>query len=188
MLSLTDHLSSELYWVQPKAMQRAFELRAGEGVVGSLRFETAFGSLATARANGKAWSLKRMGFFRPHVTVRVAGGTDDIAVYRPRWTGTEGELAFAGGSVYHWDVANFWATHYEVKDREGNPLIAYRSGGVNSGMKGLFKRQAIVEVTDRGRSEPDIDLLILIGWYLIILQQEDSAATAAVVVSTAAVS
>ncbi len=178
MLSLSDHLTSELSWVQPKARQRAFDLKAGEDLVGSLSFETAFGSLATAVANGKTWSFKRMGFFKPHVTVRLAGGTEDIAVYRPRWSGTEGELTFADGRIYHWHVANFWATRYEVQDTEGSALLAYRSGGVESGMKGLFKMQALVEVTDRGRTSSDVDLLVLVGWYLIVLQQEDSAAAA----------
>ncbi len=178
MLSLSDHLTSELSWVQPKARQRTFELKAGEALVGGLTFETAFGSLATATANGQAWSFKRMGFFRPHVTVRQAGGTEEIAVYRPKWSGTEGELTFMEGRVYHWHVANFWATRYEIQDVEGSALVTYRSGGVDSGAKGLFKQQALVDITDLGRTSPDVGPLVLVGWYLIVLQQEDSAAAA----------
>ena len=184
MLRLSDHLASELFWVQPKTMRRGYELRDGEELVGSLRFETAFGSLATARANQKAWSLKRMGFFRPHVTVRTAGGTSDIAVYRPRWTGTEGDISFSDGRVYHWNVANFWATHYQVTDRQGMTVVTYRSGGLDSGLKGLLKTQARVQVPGTARTLPDIDLLVIVGWYLIILQHEDSAAATAAIAAT----
>lgn len=179
MEPLADYLATELYWVQPKAMHRSYELRAEDHLVGTLEFETAFGSLATARADGNAWSLKRMGFFKPHVTVRIAGAADDIALYRPKWTGTEGELAFGDGRVFTWTVANFWATRYEVKHGSGMTLIEYRSGGKETGLRDLFKTQAHVTVTEAGRRYAEIALLVLVGWYLILLQQSDAAATAA---------
>lgn len=179
MEPLANHLTEEMYWTQPKAMHRTYELQAGDAIVGTLEFETAFGSLATARADDRTWSLKRMGFFRPHVTVRVAGSVDDVAVYRPKWTGTEGELAFDDGRVFTWTVANFWATRYEIKDASGLTLIEYRSGGRESGLKDFFKSQAHVMVTDAGRAHPHVALLVLVGWYLILLQQSDSAAAAA---------
>ena len=178
MEPLADHLAEELYWTQPKTMHRRYELQANDIVVGTLEFETAFGSLATARANGEAWSLKRMGFFRPHVTVRVAGTDDDLAVYRPKWTGTEGELAFRDGGVFSWTVANFWATRYEVKDSSGVTLIEYKSGGRDGGLKDFFRSQAHVTITTVGQRYPQVALLALIGWYLILLQQSDASAAA----------
>jgi len=178
MESLVKHLTEELYWVQPRAMQRSYELQANDLVVATLVFETAFGSLATARADGDAWSLKRMGFFRPHVTVRVAGAEDDLAIYRPRWTGTEGELSFSGGPTFTWTIANFWATRYEVKDSVGQTLLEYKSGGRDGGLKDFFKSQANVTVTDSGRRYSQLGLLLMVGWYLILLQQSDAAATA----------
>lgn len=179
MEPLANHLTEELYWTQPRAMHRSYELQTDDTTVGTLEFETAFGSLATARADDNAWSLKRMGFFKPHVTVRVAGSESDVAVYRPKWTGTEGELAFVDGRVFTWTVANFWATRYEIKDSSGLTLIEYRSGGKDSGLKDFFRSQAHVTVTEVGRAYPQVALLVLVGWYLILLQQSDSAAAAA---------
>ncbi len=179
MEDLANHLTEELYWTQPKAMSRSYELQAGTTVVGTLKFETALGSLATARADGGTWSLKRMGFFRPHVTVRISGVATDVAVYRPKWTGTEGELAFADGHVFTWAVANFWATRYEILASSGRPLIEYKSGGRERGLKDLLRSQAHVTLTEAGRRCPQVALLVLVGWYLILLQQADSAATAA---------
>ena len=73
MESLAKYLTDELFWTQPRAMHRAYELQQSSGlVVATLEFKTGLGSLATARADGSAWSLKRMGFFRPQVTVRIA--------------------------------------------------------------------------------------------------------------------
>jgi hypothetical protein len=120
-----------------------------------------------------------MGFFRPHVTVRNAGSDDDLAVYRPKWTGTEGELAFRGGAIFTWTVANFWATRYEIKESSGLTLIEYKSGGKDGGLKDFFRSQAHVTITEIGRRYPQVGLLVLTGWYLILLQQSDAAAAAA---------
>ncbi len=178
MESLAKHLTDELFWTQPMAMHRAYELQSSGLVVATLEFETAFGSLATARADGDAWSFKRMGFFRPHVTVRIAGTEDDLAVYRPKWTGTEGELAFRDGTIFTWTITNFWATRYEVKDSAGQTLVEYKSGGRDSGLRDFFRSQATVTVTDAGRRYRQTGLLVLVGWYLILLQQSDAAAAA----------
>jgi hypothetical protein len=185
MEPLMDHLEDRLFWMQPKAMRRSYELRAVKSTVGTLEFETPFGSRATARADGKVWSFKRMGFFKPRITVRAAERTEDIAVYRPKWSGSEGELNLSDGRRYNWTIANFWATRFEIRDAQGQTLISYTSGSAEAALTDLFKNQSEVAITDAGRSTADIDLLVLMGWYLIVLQREDSAAiTAAVATST----
>lgn len=185
MKPLMDHLEDQLFWVQPKAMRRNYELRASNTLVGSLEFETPFGSRATARATDKMWSFKRMGFFKPRITVRAADRADDIAVYRPKWSGSEGELNLNDGRSYSWSIANFWATRFEIRDAQGQTLISYSAGTAETALTDLFKNQSQVAITDAGRRTADIDLLVLIGWYLIVLQHEDSAAiTAAVATAT----
>ncbi len=44
MESLAKHLTDELFWTQPMAMHRAYELQSSGLVVATLEFETAFGS------------------------------------------------------------------------------------------------------------------------------------------------
>jgi hypothetical protein len=174
--SLSNHLASELGWVQPRVMVRDYELYADDEVVATLKFATPFGSLARAETSGGCWSLKRVGFFNPRVTVREAGNEIDLAVYRRRWTGTEGELEFTDGRVYRWQIANFWSTRFEVTEWDGTVLVEYRSGSKERKVTNILKTQAIVSVSLHGRAAPDIGLLVLIGWYLIVLQQEDAAA------------
>jgi hypothetical protein len=182
---LPDPLTGTLAWTQPKAFHRRFELVAGDAVIAKLTFETAFGSLATGRTADGAWTLKRVGFFRPSVTVRIAGKEDNIAHYHPRWTGTEGELNFGDGRAYRWRVANFWVTRFELQNSVGEPLITFRQGSLEGGIAALLKTQALVDVTDAGRSEPDLALLAVIAWYLIVLTQEDSSAAAATAATAA---
>lgn len=178
MEPLSQYLAHPLYWVQPRTLTREFELRNDVGVLATLKFETPFGSLATARASSGTWSLKRIGFFRPVITVREIDKEDNIAVYRPRWTGAEGDVDL-NDQTYAFRTSNFWATQFDIRDSDGHLLITYRSGSKKHALGDLFKTQAEVSVADPGANPEVLALLILIGWYIIVLHNEDSAAIAA---------
>jgi len=75
---ISETAGEELLWIQPAARRREHELRAGDDVVATLRFQQ--GSLADAEADGHHWTLKRQGFWQPRVTVRVPGSDADVAV------------------------------------------------------------------------------------------------------------
>lgn len=184
MENMKDHWDEAWYWVQGKAMDRRYELEAGEQVLASLSFKSAWGSLATAESSGGVWTFKRVGFFTPRVTARRAGEEAEQAVYRPKWTGREGELTLAGGRRYHWRVANFWATRFQLEDEAGECLLSYEKGSPKKGFSELFKIQAQVGVSAQGQALPELELLVLMSWYLIILQQEDAAAVAAATAAT----
>lgn len=183
MLSLPLSSSAPLEWVQPKTFQNRYELRSGEQVVATLEFPKTFGSLAIAAAADGRWTFKRVGFFSTRITVRVEGLEDELAVYHPKWTGTEGKLQLAGGEVYTWKVANFWATQFVWMAGE-QPLILFRPGVEDSGISDWFKTQARVEIQPQAAGLKHVSLLVLMGWYLMILkQQDDAAATAATTAS-----
>jgi hypothetical protein len=167
----------ELLWVQPAALKREHELRAGDEVVATLRFQR--GSLADAEADGGHWTFKRQGFWHPTVTVRTAGSDDDLAVFHPRWVGG-GTLEFPDGRAVQLSSANFWQSEWVWQDGE-KPLIRFK------GRHGLVKARGAVEIEPEDAARPDLAMLVLLGWYLILLHAEDStAATSAA--SVAAVS
>lgn len=174
-----------LEWVQLKAMERRFELRAGEETLGSLEFQSAFGSLAVADCGTERWTFKRVGFFRPRVTIRREGEQQDLAVYRPKWSGSEGVLEISSGRTYTWQTANFWATRYVLAGEDGQALVSYQSGLDDNQIKDLFKSQARVEISPAAARLPELPLLVCAGWYLILLYKEDSAA--ATVAATTAI-
>jgi hypothetical protein len=168
--------------MQP-TLKRSFELRAGDNLFATLKFRTAIGSLATAESAVGTWTFKRVGFFKPQVTVRVKGYEQNLAVYRLKWGSAEGVLEFADGETYVWKLANFWATRYQIVDAEGNPLISYTSKIDNA--SDLLKDQARIEIAPETRDKDKLALLLLTGWYLIVLQQEDVLATATAVATKA---
>jgi len=173
-----------LYWVQPKTMARFFTLHSGEHEYATLDFASAFGSLAIAITAEYTWSFKRMGFFNPRVTVRRPEEETDLAVYQPRWTGTEGTLTIADGPTFQWRATNFWATKFAFLDSSGEALLWFKEGSEQGRLSDLFKTQALLEITPAGWQADELDLLVTLGWYLLILYHEDAAGAAAAASAT----
>lgn len=172
MPPLEQLAAQELVWAQPKATRREYELRTGNDLIATLRFQR--GSLADATFGASHWTFKRAGFWQPRVTVRASGSDQDIALFRPRWTGG-GHLEFPDGRSLQLNSANFWQSRWVWQDKD-HELINIRAH------HGLLKAGGTVEVLPASTSDPNLALLVLLGWYLILLYAEDSSA-----VSTAAV-
>jgi hypothetical protein len=173
MRPLADFAQQELLWVQPAAMKREHELRAGDEVVANLRFER--GSLASAVAAEGEWTFKRQGFWQPRVTARAAGSPSDIALFRPHWAGG-GRLELADGTALQLSSANFWQSQW-VWQQQDRVLLRYK------GRHGLIKAGGALELAPEAAHRPDIALLALLGWYLILLHAEDSTASTAAAIT-----
>lgn len=185
MKPIAEAVSLPLSIQQPRAMERAFELKAGSDTVATLEFRSSFGSLAVARDATSAWTFKRVGFFSPRATARVEGTLPDLAVFTPRWTGREGELALAGGETLRFAAANFWGTRFALGDAGGRTLVTFGPELDVHRFSDLFRTQALVSVDPSAASRPDLALLVLFGWYLVVLQHEDAAGGAAATASVA---
>jgi hypothetical protein len=165
---ISETAGQELVWIQPAARKREHELRAGDDVVATLRFQR--GSLADAEAGADHWTFKRQGFWQPRVTVRVPGSDADVAVFRPHWAGG-GTLEFADGDTARLSSANFWQSQWVWQEKD-EPLMLFK------GRHGIVKAKGAVEIQPGAAGRPDAPLLVLLGWYLILLHAEDANAAA----------
>jgi hypothetical protein len=180
MEALSTAIGSKLFWAQPKTLERQFELRTEGCLFGTLRFEKALGTLATASSAAGRWTFKRAGFMNPRVTIREAGRDADLAVYWPKlWGG--GVLECANGSRFQWKSMNFWATTWGFADTREELVFTMKPGAEKSKLSDLLKSQAIVEIGTPSYALAELPLLLMLGWYLMIMQQDDAAITAAVV-------
>ena len=166
MRPISELGGQELLWIQPSARKREHELRAGDDLVATLRFQR--GSLADAESAGFHWTFKRQGFWQPRVTVRTAGSDADLAVFHPRWVGG-GTLEFPDGRAVRLSSANFWQSEWVWQDSD-KPVIVFK------GRHGLIKARGAVEIQPDAVAFPDLAMLVLLGWYLILLHADDSAA------------
>jgi hypothetical protein len=177
MKQLSEVRDRELKWIQPQALKQEFELLAGDEVVATLRFKTAFGTLATAESAEGCWTFKRVGFWHPRVTIRACGDETDLAVFMNRTWNNGGTLEFPDGRRYLADL-NFWATRYEFATETGEVVMRFTSIG------GFAHFSAKVDVMPDFARQIEMPWLIMLGWYLRILVSWDSSA--AVAATTAA--
>ena len=179
MRPIVEVADLELVWVQPSMLHQDFELRAGDEVVATLVFHRS--SLAEAATSGDRWTLKREGFWHPHVTVRVAGAEENICIFRPGWTGG-GALDFPDGRSFRFGTANFWHTQWDWQRADGMDLVHFHN------KQGFLKSGAAVDVispplwrgsTAGGGEGELLSLLVVLGWYLLIMVGRDAAASSA---------
>ncbi len=171
MIKLTELIGRELKLRQPRALQNKYEILDGEAVAAVLSFRSAFGTLATAESAEGAWTFKRVGFFRPRVTVRASDQGPDMAVFKNNTWANGGTLELPDGRRYLADT-NFWETRFEFRTDAGEALIRYRNVG------GLLHLSSVIEIQ---RFVAETPWMVLLGSYLIVMMRQDSAAVAAVV-------
>jgi hypothetical protein len=182
MRPIAEVLSLPFAFLQPKAMERSFELRAGEELAGTLAFRSSFGSLALARTAESAWTFKRVGSFSPRATARLEGSEHDLVAYTPRWSGQSGEITLEGGERLRFAAAGFWGTRFALSDAAGQTLATFGPEPEAHRFSDLFRAQAIVSVDPAASARSDLGLLLLFGWYLVILHNEDATTAATTVV------
>jgi hypothetical protein len=177
MSAIREVADQVLRWTQPTLFAREFELHAGDEVVGTLRWQKTFGSLALAEAADGAWTFKRSGFLRPRVTVRLPGSEPEVAVLEPGWRG-EGSLVCSDGRWHRWQNISFWRSEWAFADDVGETLVHFAPEFAFLG------HAAEVKFGPRAASVPDLSLLTLLGWYLMVLMSQDTGGAAAGVLAT----
>jgi hypothetical protein len=185
MERIAEFAGSHAEWVQPASNQRYYELHDDTSVMASLRFRSAFGTLAVATTADESWTFKRVGFLNIRVTVRRAGEDHDMAVYTPRFWG-DGELTFEDGAPpLLWRPTNFWATQWAFGAPAGGLIMEFKTGVPHERLSDIFKTQATVEILDAAEWRPLLPLLLPLGFYLFLMHHEDAAAGAAAISAAA---
>jgi len=173
MKKLADLLERELKWTQPSAFRMHYELHAGDELAATVRFRSAFGSLATSESGDGCWTFKRVGFFQTRVTIRVCGEETDIAVFRNNtWTGGGALELLYGRKVLV--TTNLWQSNLEFKTESEETLLRFQSAG-------LIHLSAQVEIQREAIGLAELPWMVMLGWYLIVMMNMDTAASAVVI-------
>ena len=176
MKRIRDVAGQDLVWSQPRTLKSFYELRAGDNLVATLTFRTGLGSLATAESADGIWTFKRVGFFKPTVTIRAQGSDVDLAVFRNNtWRGG-GTLDLPSGRQLL-ATTNFWQTRYEFMTSDDRPLLTYRR------TPAFLHLSAAVDIHDPAAAVDELPWLVMLGWYLKVLLHRDASGAAAVAAS-----
>ena len=167
---------SSWVWNQPHAFEQDYALTAGERVLATLLWPRALGSLAEGRIGDESWTFKRVGFWRPAVTIRTpASGELDVGRFVMGWR--RGDLLLQGELRYRWDQVSFWKAEWAFFDASGmNRLLEFVSE------RRLFRMSVGVHVHPAAEGSADLPVLVLLGWYLLVMASRDDAAAASTVV------
>jgi hypothetical protein len=168
-----------LRWTRPSMLTRQYELVSGTEVIGGLRWESMFGSLATAETADGTWTFKRAGFMTPRVTVRAPGSAADLAVLRVGLKG-DGLLHGPERRNYQWQRTNFWRSEWAFATETGRLLVGFDPDF------SLLKHAATVKIEQEALPIPDLALLVTLGWYLMLLLSEEASAVTASAAAAAA--
>jgi hypothetical protein len=154
--------------VKPKITRSCYELTLDEKVIGSFLFPKTFGTLADVTLFGEEWSLKRMGFWKPYITVRRKTSDQDYlqVPFSGKWQGLL-SLTMPDGRSYELGQTGFWNPKW-VWTKYNVALMEF---DLKSGLK------KYAEVTIREQDQL-LNLLLVIGVYGLIMQGWDEAASA----------
>ncbi len=162
--------STVILIMKPKRIQSYYELSLGDEVFGSISFTKMFGTLAEVKLFDEEWSLKRMGFWKPYVTLRHKGEVQDYMriSFSGKW---QGLLSFVtqSGELYELTQTGIWNPKW-VWLKKGRPLIEFD-------MKFGMKKYAEANIREMDElTHP----LLMIGSYGLIMQGWDDGGTGAV--------
>ncbi len=173
--SLTQFRGTQIEWTQPRTLERTYELRAGESLLGKLIFPSMWKTLATAETTEGRWSFERVGVLHPRVTIRAAGQEEDLVVYEPRFWG-DGMLNWPDGRSFTWKPLSFWATEWTLTDAAGQVVLKFIHRWRQRKLADALKLQATVELQQVEAYRDLLPVLLPFGMYLLVLRRQDAAA------------
>lgn len=172
MKRISEFSGKPLQWKQPHVTSAAFELKSNEELLATLKFSNAFGSLATGECADGSWTFKRVGFLNTHVSIRVAGTENDIAVYRNSTWSQGGTLELPDGRRINAN-SNFWHSQFEFTGESGDPILRFTNIGG-------FKLHAELEFLPPAALLTELPWIVILGWYLTVMMYHDGGVIAAI--------
>ncbi len=166
----------ELKLQQPSVRKQAYELRAGNELVGTLHWPKAFGSLCVAETADGAWTFDRQGFFKLRVTARVLGSEQDVLVYTPNWAGN-GRMEHRDGREFTLQGASWLDNRFTlVQKTTQEEDVALLAVMINFR---FFRGAADVVIQPQLVQTEDASLLALFSGYLAAMAVADMSAAGA---------
>lgn len=167
MKQISEVSGRELVWNGSGCQEH--ELRADGEVVATLRWRG--DSLAVADTARDRWSFERPVLRRSPVSVRAVASGAEIAAFGSGWAGG-GTLETSRGRRFVWSPANFWRSRWEWRRDDGTPLVVFES------KRRMVKFEGWVRTGEAALILAELDLLVMLGWYLTVMRAKDGTTDA----------
>jgi hypothetical protein len=163
--------ATTLRWLRRGDRPLAFDLSSAERPLASLDWNADLGTLATARSKAGTWTLKRIGFLNPRVTVRAEGSDENLAQLTVHLN--YHRIDVTGGGTFRFHRAGVLVPAWKVYRETGEEVLHVEP--VREGRK-LAAGAAIAPPA--ATSLPEFAVLVVLSWYFVSLAWfEDEALT-----------
>ena len=126
MKTISDYYGKTLHFVQPSIWKRAFELKDGEQVIGTLTYPKFFSTRVEVKIFDKKWEFYQPKWWNQLIEIREAGKELPIAKYKSPAFKKKGKLELPHGeSVFLY--SNLFRTTYEIQDRYESRLVLFKN-------------------------------------------------------------
>ena len=169
-----------LHWQQPKFGADHYQLLVGDHQLAEIYWTKMFSDQATARTSRASWNFARLGFFRSGIRAEDAATGIETARIELNWWDS-GEITCAGGRKFTWQKLGFWGDRWVFTAEGGGKLFDFWFG------MHWFKRTGDVLLSPGAGEEPELPLLICLGWYMATCDAQDAAGAVAAGGSVAAI-
>ncbi len=171
MRALAELQNDVLEW-RASETPGGFDLTAGGEVFATLAWSDAE-TLATVETAEGHWTLKRVGNFAQHITLREEGSHTDLAEFKPHAFG-RGRLTFKDGAEFRWThLPHEQGTAFiDASDRTVVQLQTLPELVVHTPPAGLVLGRMILRGTPGARNRCSI--LAVLGWTLHLLSLHDA--------------
>lgn len=169
LISLASLDEAQLEWRQP-ALGRKFELTGTAGTYARLELQKLAGAIGLGSTARASFIFERQGMLKSRINVRLGTSDSLFAVYEPHFSGKKGTLTYSGGQCLELQATNFFQTEWQWLTPEGVGLLGFR-------VKTAGKPNATVYLGDDALDRVDLDLLLVLGFYLLRQLREEAAAT-----------
>ena len=164
---------TKLVLAQPRRLRREFELRSGEDVVGTMRWQGIWKPVAHLEAGGSRWSVARERIWHPRYVARDEVDGAAVAALDVEKSSGAGTLQMGGETLSWTRVPSHGAWGFRTA-----------AGFVPAT---FHRRGTHVDVTvalDAG-DVPPLSFLLLLGSFLMIVQAQAAATSAGAVAAAA---
>jgi hypothetical protein len=173
MVAAHELQQADLQWVRTELAvgQETFELRAHDDVVGSVCCHGLMIPSADAQAGDDRWTFAFNGILRNRLNVCNQTDSRPVATYEASVVRgpLRGTVRLADGRRLYWLKERHWGLVWTFITEQGTPIAYFRQ---------RVEQGAVVELADAARSEPELPLLLTLGFYLRRIGIEEEQAEA----------
>jgi hypothetical protein len=133
MRPISSFAGSTLQCLQPSMLKQEYELRAGDELVGTIRFPNVFKRKADVMSADGQWTIEEKGIFTQRLSVTRPGGENPVTVL-PFGAFRDNKIHLTGSKVVRLK-RNFWKQEYTLTTDMNLPVLQVKERG---GLKSSF--------------------------------------------------